>query len=339
PYIGSSGELKTKPTQHSVKELLSVGIQPDVLLCRTDRPVPDSERRKIALFTNVPINAVISAMDVDDIHKIPAVFHAQGLDELVVQHFGLDLPPADLSEWRTVTEARALQDREVQIAMVGKYVDLVDAYKSLNEALIHAGLHTRTRVKIRYLDSEKIEKEGTSELAGMDAVLVPGGFGVRGIEGKIAAVRYARENKIPYLGICLGMQVAAIEYARNVGGLEGAHSTEFQKDSPHPVIALVTEWHAGDGRVEKRSEQSDLGGSMRLGAQPASLLPGSLVSKIYGGTRIAERHRHRYEFNNGYRDRLEKKGLRFSGEAAKDQLVEIIEIPDHPWFVGVQYHP
>ncbi|MGH8454492.1 MAG: CTP synthase [Nevskiales bacterium] len=339
PYIGSSGEMKTKPTQHSVKELLSVGIQPDVLLCRTDRPVPDSERRKIALFTNVPINAVISAMDVDDIHKIPAVFHAQGLDELVVQHFGLDLPPADLSEWRTVTEARALQDREVQIAMVGKYVDLVDAYKSLNEALIHAGLHTRTRVKIRYLDSEKIEKEGTSELAGMDAVLVPGGFGVRGIEGKIAAVRYARENKIPYLGICLGMQVAAIEYARNVGGLEGAHSTEFQKDSPHPVIALVTEWHAGDGRVEKRSEQSDLGGSMRLGAQPASLLPGSLVSKIYGGTRIAERHRHRYEFNNGYRDRLAKKGLRFSGEAAKDQLVEIIEIPDHPWFIGVQYHP
>jgi CTP synthase len=339
PYIASSGEMKTKPTQHSVKELLSVGIQPDVLLCRTDRPVPESERRKIALFTNVPINAVVSAMDVDDIHKIPQVFHEQGLDELVVRHFGLDLPPADLSEWRKVTEARALQDREVQVAMVGKYVDLVDAYKSLNEALIHAGLHTRTRVKIRYLDSEVIERDGTSELAGMDAVLVPGGFGVRGIEGKITAARYARENKIPYLGICLGMQVAAIEFARNVGGLAGAHSTEFEKDSPHPVIALVTEWRADDGRVEKRSEQSDLGGSMRLGAQPASLAPGSLVQKIYGSTEIAERHRHRYEFNSGYRVQLEKAGLRISGEAAQDRLVEIIEIPDHPWFVGVQYHP
>ena len=339
PYIGSSGEMKTKPTQHSVKELLSVGIQPDVLLCRTDRPVPESERRKIALFTNVPINAVISAMDVDDIHKIPQVFHAQGLDELVVQHFGLNLPPADLSEWRKVTEARALQDREVKVAMVGKYVDLVDAYKSLNEALIHAGLHTRTRVKIHYLDSEKIESDGTSGLAGMDAMLVPGGFGMRGIEGKIAAVRYARENRIPYLGICLGMQVAAIEFARHVAGLEGAHSTEFQKDCAHPVIALVTEWHVDDERVEKRSEQSDLGGSMRLGAQPASLVPGSLVHQIYGSTEIAERHRHRYEFNNGYRKQLEQKGLRFSGEAAKDQLVEIIEIPDHPWFIGVQFHP
>ena len=339
PYIGSSGEMKTKPTQHSVKELLSVGIQPDVLLCRTDRPVPESERRKIALFTNVPINAVISAMDVDDIHKIPQVFHAQGLDELVVQHFDLNLPPADLSEWRKVTEARALQDREVKVAMVGKYVDLVDAYKSLNEALIHAGLHTRTRVKIHYLDSEKIESDGTSGLAGMDAMLVPGGFGMRGIEGKIAAVRYARENRIPYLGICLGMQVAAIEFARHVAGLEGAHSTEFQKDCAHPVIALVTEWHVDDERVEKRSEQSDLGGSMRLGAQPASLVPGSLVHQIYGSTEIAERHRHRYEFNNGYRKQLEQKGLRFSGEAAKDQLVEIIEIPDHPWFIGVQFHP
>jgi CTP synthase len=339
PYIGSSGEMKTKPTQHSVKELLSIGIQPDVLLCRTDRPIPDTERRKIALFTNVSINAVISAMDVDDIHKIPQVFHEQGLDELVVRHFGLELPPADLSEWRKVTEARALQDREIQVAMVGKYVDLVDAYKSLNEALIHAGLHTRTRVKIRYLDSEQIEKEGTSELAGMDAILVPGGFGLRGIEGKIAAVRYARENKIPYLGICLGMQVAAIEYARNVAGLKGAHSTEFQKDCPHPIIALVTEWHAGDGRVEKRSEQSAIGGTMRLGTQPATLSSGSLVHKVYGSTDIAERHRHRYEFNNGYRQPLEKKGLRFSGEAAVDQLVEIIEIPDHPWFVGVQYHP
>ncbi len=339
PYIGSSGEMKTKPTQHSVKELLSIGIQPDVLLCRTDRPVPDSERRKIALFTNVSINAVISAMDVDDIHKIPQVFHEQGLDELVVRHFGLELPPADLSEWRKVTEARKQQDREVQVAMVGKYVDLVDAYKSLNEALIHAGLHTRTRVKIRYLDSEQIEREGTSELAGMDAILVPGGFGLRGIEGKIAAVRYARENHIPYLGICLGMQVAAIEFARNVAGLEGAHSTEFQKDCQHPIIALVTEWHAGDGRVEKRDEKSAVGGTMRLGAQPATLQKDSLVHKIYGGLDIAERHRHRYEFNNGYRKQLEQKGLRFSGEAAVDQLVEIIEIPDHPWFVGVQYHP
>jgi CTP synthase len=339
PYIGSSGEMKTKPTQHSVKELLSIGIQPDVLLCRTDRPLPESERRKIALFTNVPINAVISAMDVDDIYKIPEVFHDQGLDELVAQHFGLDLPPADLAEWRRVTGARALQDREVQVAMVGKYVDLVDAYKSLNEALIHAGLHTRTRVRIRYLDSEKIEKEGVSELAGMDAILVPGGFGVRGIEGKIAAVRYARENRIPYLGICLGMQVAAIEYARNVAGLAGAHSTEFEKDTPHPVIALVTEWHTGDGRVEKRDENADKGGSMRLGAQPATLAPGSLAQRIYGRSEIAERHRHRYEFNDRYRQQLEQKGLRFSGIAAQDHLAEIIEIPDHPWFIGVQFHP
>jgi CTP synthase len=308
-------------------------------LCRTDRPIPDGDRRKIALFTNVPINAVISAMDVDDIYKIPQVFHEQGLDDLVVQHFGLDLPPADLSEWRKVTGARALQDREVQVAMVGKYVDLVDAYKSLNESLIHAGLHTRTRVRIRYLDSEKIEKDGTAELAGMDAILVPGGFGLRGIEGKIAAVRYARENRIPYLGICLGMQVAAIEFARNVAGLAGAHSTEFQKDAAHPVIALVTEWHTDDGRVEKRDENVNLGGSMRLGAQPARLAAGSLAYRTYGKGEINERHRHRYEFNARYRDQLEQKGLRFSGESLPDGLVEIIEIPDHPWFMGVQFHP
>ncbi len=338
PFIASSGELKTKPTQHSVKELLSIGIQPDILVCRSDRALPDGERQKIAQFTNVGEEAVISAVDVDDIYKIPLWLHDQGLDGLVIRHFGLRVRAADLAEWQKVVSARGQQDAEVRVAMVGKYVDLTDAYKSLNEALYHAGIHTRTRVKIQYVDSERIEKEGVELLAGNDAILVPGGFGRRGIEGKIAAAKFARERKIPYLGICLGMQVACVEFARNVAGLKDAHSTEFAKDTPHPVIALVTEWHSEQG-VEKRDDRSDLGGTMRLGAQKAKLLPGTQAREIYGREQINERHRHRYEFNNTYRESLAKKGLKFSGEADADALVEIIELADHPWFVACQFHP
>ena len=304
PFVKSSGELKTKPTQHSVKELRSIGIQPDVLLCRSERPIPDAEKRKIALFTNVPYRAVISAIDLDDIYKIPGWLHQQGLDELVVEHFGLDCRQADLSSWERVVHARDKQDVEVQVAMVGKYVDLADAYKSLNEAVYHAGLHTGTRVKIRYIESEAVENQGARVLQGADAILVPGGFGERGIEGKIASARYARENKIPYLGICLGMQVAAIEYARNVVGLADAHSTEFAPNSPHPVIALVTEWQDASGRVERRSHNSNLGGTMRLGMQRCRLTGGSRSRALYNAELISERHRHRYEFNNNYRERL-----------------------------------
>ncbi len=339
PYISSSGEMKTKPTQHSVKELRSIGIQPDILICRTDRTLPDGERKKIALFTNVREKAVISAVDVDDIYRIPMWLHQQGLDDLVVHHFALDVQDADLHEWRAVVEARRNQDFEVNVAMVGKYVDLVDAYKSLNEALSHAGIHTATRVNIHYLDSERLETEGVGLLKNMDAILVPGGFGERGIEGKIAAVRFARENKIPYLGICLGMQLATVEFARHVAGLENAHSTEFNANTPHPIIALVTEWHTADGRVEQRDADVDMGGTMRLGAQSCSLLPGSRVHEIYGADEISERHRHRYEFNNHYREQLASNGLIFSGESEQDQLVEIVELADHPWFIGCQFHP
>jgi len=339
PFIPSSGEMKTKPTQHSVKELRSIGIQPDILLCRVDRPLPDGERRKIALFTNVPERAVIAALDVDDIYKIPAVLQAQELDELVVEHFHLDVPRADLSTWNELVRARERQDVDVDVAMVGKYVDLADAYKSVNEALMHAGLHTRTRVNIHYVDSERIEREGETALAGMDAILVPGGFGERGIEGKILAARYAREDGVPYLGICLGMQVAVIDFARNVAGLEGAHSTEFVRDTPHPVIALVTEWHATDGGIQRRDEASDLGGTMRLGEQLCLLEPGSRAAQAYGVSEIRERHRHRYEFNNEYHERLAEKGLVFSGYSAEDKLVELVELKDHPWFVGCQFHP
>ncbi len=339
PYIASSGEIKTKPTQHSVKELRSIGIQPDILVCRTDRALPETERKKIALFTNVKEQAVISAIDMDDIYKIPAWLHDQGLDELVVRHFHMQAAEADLSEWDQVVQARDKQDAEVKVAMVGKYVDLVDAYKSLNEALSHAGRHTGTRVNIEYIDSEVLEIEGLDILNDVDAILVPGGFGERGIEGKIAAVRYAREHGVPYLGICLGMQVAVIEYARHVAKLEGAHSTEFQQDTPHPVIALVTEWHDPDGGVQQRQASSDMGGTMRLGEQMCRVLPGTLAHAIYGQDEIAERHRHRYEFNNFYRDRLEQSGLRFSGESEQDQLVEIVELGDHPWFIGCQFHP
>ncbi len=340
PYIAASGEIKTKPTQHSVKELRSIGIQPDILLCRADRDLPDEERRKIALFTNVEERAVISARDVDSIYKVPLVLHEQGLDQIVVDKFHLDVPPADLREWQQVIHDMEHPDGEVTIAMVGKYVNLTESYKSLTEALIHAGIHTHTKVNIRYVDSEAVEAQGTGILDGVDAILVPGGFGLRGVEGKIAAVQKAREEKIPYLGICLGMQVAVIEYARNVAGLEGAHSTEFDRHAPHPVIALITEWTNEDGTVERRSEQSDLGGTMRLGAQKCRLREGTLVRRLYGREIIEERHRHRYEFNNGYRRRLQEAGLVIAGTSLDDELVEVVELGEqHPWFIGCQFHP
>jgi len=339
PFVKASGELKTKPTQHSVKELRGIGIQPDVLVCRSERPLPDSEKRKIALFTNVPYNAVISCIDLDDIYKIPSWLHQQGLDDLVVEHFGLEARRADLAPWERVVEARDQQDAEVQVAMVGKYVDLADAYKSLNEALYHAGLHTHTRVKIRYIESETLESQGTRVLQGADAILVPGGFGERGIEGKIIAARHARENRIPYLGICLGMQVAVIEYARNICGLDNAHSTEFNPQTQHPVIALVTEWVDASGNIEKRSDKSNLGGTMRLGVQQCRLRAGSRSRALYNAELISERHRHRYEFNNNYRDVLTQNGLSIAGVSENEELVEMIELPDHPWFIGCQFHP
>jgi CTP synthase len=339
PYISTAGEIKTKPTQHSVKELRSIGIQPDILLCRAERALPEGERRKIALFTNVSEKAVISAVDADHIYRIPLLLHAQELDEIVVRQLQLNLPSADLSEWRKVIDGLEHTDGAARIAMVGKYTDLTEAYKSLSEALSHAGIHTRTRVKIEYVDAEQIEAEGSDCLAGMDAILVPGGFGERGVEGKIAAVRYARENNVPYLGICLGMQVAVIEYARDVAGLEKAQSTEFDRDTPHPVIALITEWQRADGTLEQRDETSDLGGTMRLGAQECCLEPGSLAHRVYGADTIRERHRHRFEFNNRYLERLSDAGLKFSGWSADDALAEIIELPGHPWFLACQFHP
>ena len=339
PYIAAAGEIKTKPTQHSVKELRSIGIQPDILLCRADRPLPDKERRKIAMFTNVDEQAVISAVDVADIYELPLWFHSQMLDEIVVSKFRMVRPPADLSDWKRVVEAKRNPRAECTVAMVGKYVELTEAYKSLNEALTHAGIHTGTRVNIEYIDSEKLDAAGLEALKDMDAILVPGGFGERGIEGKIAAVRVAREHGIPYLGICLGMQVAVIEYARHVAGLEGAHSTEFRKDTPHPVIALITEWQDREGRIERRDEHSDLGGTMRLGAQPCRLVADSLAHRTYGRDVIMERHRHRYEFNNAYRDTLEAAGLRISGTSTDGSLVEVVELDDHPWFLGCQFHP
>lgn len=339
PYIRSAGEIKTKPTQHSVKELRTIGIQPDILICRSERPVPIAERRKIALFTNVEEKAVISAVDADSIYRIPLLLHEQGLDDIVVNKLRLDVPPADLTEWKTVIEALMNPVNEVTIAIVGKYVDHSDAYKSLNEALIHAGIRTRTKVNISYIDSEIIEDEGVARLKDVDAILVPGGFGERGVEGKIATVRYARENKIPYLGICLGMQVAVIEFARDVAGLEGAHSSEFLPKSPHPVIGLITEWMAESGQLEIRDENSDLGGSMRLGGQQCRLQSDSLAFSLYQKDVITERHRHRYEFNNQYFEKLEKAGMRFSGKSIDGRLVEVIELPDHPWFLACQFHP
>ncbi len=339
PYIRAAGEVKTKPTQHSVKELRSIGIQPDILLCRSEVTLPDDERRKIALFTNVDFDAVISAIDADTIYRIPRMLHAQKLDEIVLRKLHLQAGPANLTEWDRVVEAQTKPDRIVDIAMVGKYVELLDAYKSLNEALLHAGIQTRTRVNIHYFDSERFEREPTTVLESMDAILVPGGFGERGVEGKIAAVRYARESLKPYLGICLGMQVAVIEYARNVAGLTGAHSTEFRKDSPHPVIALITEWRDETGALIVRDEKTDLGGTMRLGAQRCELNVGSRVAEAYGATEISERHRHRFEFNNGYQKPLEAAGLAFSGFSAENHLVETIELPDHPFFIASQFHP
>ncbi len=339
PFIAAVGEIKTKPTQHSVKELRSIGIQPDILMCRTESPLPENERKKMALFTNVPESAIISAVDVDNLYKIPRLLHEQGLDEIVTRKFGLNVPPADLHEWDKVVNAIEHPQREVNICMVGKYIDLADSYKSLTEALKHAGIHTQTRVNITYIDSENLEKIGTDALDQMDAILVPGGFGKRGIEGKIRAVQYARQNDIPYLGICLGMQVAVIEYARHKAGLEGANSTEFDPEAKDPVIALITEWQESDGHLEHRNRDSDLGGTMRLGGQQCRLLEGSMVRELYGQEEITERHRHRYEFNNRYKDRLTSAGLRIAGTSIDDKLVEIIEIPDHPWFIACQFHP
>lgn len=339
PYIASAGEIKTKPTQHSVKELRTIGIQPDVLLCRMDRPLPESERRKISLFTNVPEKSVITCIDVDSIYKIPMELHKQGLDEIVVKQLGLDVKPADLSQWQQVYDNLSNPQGEVNIAMVGKYMELTEAYKSLSESLIHAGIHTRTKVNVNYVDSEIIEKKGTDCLKQMDAILVPGGFGKRGVEGMISTAQYARENAIPYLGICLGMQVAVIEYARHKAGLTDAFSTEFDLNTPHPVIGLITEWQKSDGSVEQRDEDSDLGGTMRLGGYPCELTPGSLAQQIYGKDSIIERHRHRYEFNNNYKQPLEAAGLVFSGMSADQSLAEMIEIPGHPWFVACQFHP
>jgi len=339
PYIASAGEIKTKPTQHSVKELREIGIQPDVLLCRADRPLPDDERRKIALFTNVEHEAVISAIDVDSIYKIPGLLHLQHLDDIVCKKLELTPPPANLSVWEKLVYALEHPERSVNIALVGKYVDLTESYKSLSEALIHAGIHTRSKIKINYIDSENIEKQGTGCLAGMDAILVPGGFGKRGVEGKIQAIRYARENKIPYLGICLGMQLAVIEYARHKAGMTGAHSTEFEPETPYPVVALISEWRNKDGKVETRDAQSDLGGTMRLGGQEAILKAGSLASKVYGSDHVVERHRHRYEVNNELLPKLEAAGLVVSGKSASEDLCEMIELADHPWFIACQFHP
>ena len=339
PYLPTSGEVKTKPTQHSVKELLSIGIQPDVLVCRSENGIPSNERHKIAMFCNVKENAVINMKDVDSIYKIPALLKSQGLDQLVVDRFHLDCKEADLSDWEQVLYQQANTTGEVTIGMVGKYVELHDAYKSVNEALKHGGLKNRLHVNIRYIDSEDVEVKGVSVLDGLDAILVPGGFGKRGVEGKILAAKHARENNIPYLGICLGMQVALIEYARNVAGLKNANSTEFDPDTKYPVVALITEWKDESGKIEKRTDKSDLGGTMRLGGQLCHLQAGSKVRELYGSDDIVERHRHRYEVNNTLIKKITDAGLKVAGLSTDNKLVEIIENPDHPWFIGVQFHP
>lgn len=339
PYIPTAGEVKTKPTQHSVKELLSIGIQPDVLICRSDRMVPPNERAKIALFCNVPERAVISLKDVSSIYQIPALLKSQGLDDFICQRFHLDCPEADLSEWEQVLYQEANPTGEVVIGMVGKYTELPDAYKSVNEALKHAGLKNRLSVQIKYIDSQDVETKGTEVLEGVDGILVPGGFGNRGVEGKILTAKYARENHIPYLGICLGMQVAYIEYARNVAGLTNANSTEFDRTCDYPVVGLITEWQDAEGNIETRTDASDLGGTMRLGAQQCHLMAGSKARELYGAETIEERHRHRYEVNNVLRPQVEKAGLKVTGLSADKKLVEIIEVPNHPWFVACQFHP
>jgi len=338
PVVGGSGEIKTKPTQHSVKELRGIGIQPDILLCRAKHPLPEEQRRKIALFTNVEERAVITAIDADDIYRIPILLHEQGLDVIVVEKLRLDVPPTDLAEWRQVVAARANPDGQVDIAMVGKYVQIRDSYISLNEALMHGGLKTRTRVNIHYIEATELDGGGMHALKGMDAILVPGGFGERGIEGKIRAIRYARENGIPYLGICLGMQLAIIEYGHNVLGLEQANSTEFNRATPDPVIALITEWQDASKGLQARDDGSAKGGTMRLGAQDVVLGAGTRARALYGADVIRERHRHRYEFNNTYLARYREAGMSFSG-FSRDDLVEIIELPTHPWFIATQFHP
>ena len=339
PYIATAGETKTKPTQHSVKELRSIGLQPDVLICRSDHEIDIASRRKIALFTNVEERAVIPLNDADTIYRIPIMLHEQGLDQLIVDKLSLKCQEADLGEWVRVVDAQLNPLKSVEIAMVGKYMDLLDAYKSLIEAMIHAGIQTRTRINFRYIDSEDIEKRGLELMDGVDAILVPGGFGERGIEGKIAAVCHARENKIPYLGICLGMQAAVIEFARHVAGIDGATSSEFEPSAEHPVIALITEWTRADGTREHRTEKSDLGGTMRLGAEECLLTSGSKVAGIYGSDVVTERHRHRWEFNNDYLTHLSNAGLKVAGRSIDETLVEVVEVDDHPWFVGCQFHP
>ena len=339
PYIKVAGELKTKPTQHSVKELRGIGIQPDILICRSEYPLPDAERKKIALFTNVPENAVFTSLDVDTIYKVPQSLHEQGLDDIVVSKLGLACKATDLSEWDNVISKLERPNHSVDVAMVGKYMDLTESYKSLSEALIHAGLNTQTKVNIHYFDSEEIEISGSECLSEMSAILVPGGFGLRGIEGKIEAVRYARENNVPYLGICLGMQVAVIEFARHLAGMSNANSTEFDVETPYPVIGLITEWQDEDGSMQTRDDKSNLGGTMRLGGQECALVKGSKAREIYGEDMITERHRHRYEVNNKLIGVIEKAGLSISGRSQDGSLVEMVEIADHPWFVACQFHP
>lgn len=339
PYIPTAGEVKTKPTQHSVKELLSIGIQPNVLICRSDRMIPPNEKAKIALFCNVPERAVISLKDVNSIYQIPALLKSQGLDDFVCQRFGLKCKEADLSEWEQVLYQEANPTGEVTIGMVGKYIELPDAYKSVNEALKHGGLKNRVAVNIKYIDSQDVETKGTDVLAGLDGILVPGGFGQRGVEGKILTAQYARENNIPYFGICLGMQVAVIEYARHMAGLTKANSSEFDRDCEQPVVALITEWQDAEGNVEVRDDKSNLGGTMRLGAQQCHLVKGSKARELYGKDIIEERHRHRYEVNNNFLPQIEKAGLKITGLSADKKLVEIIEVPNHPWFVACQFHP
>ena len=339
PYIATAGETKTKPTQHSVKELRSIGLQPDVLICRSEIEISASARRKIALFTNVEERAVISLPDADTIYRAPLMLNKKGLDEYVVQRLGLDCRVADLAEWEAVIDGELNPEREVVVAMVGKYIDLLDAYKSLNEALKHAGIATRTKVKIRHIDSEAFESGDMSGLDGVHAILVPGGFGERGVEGKINTVRHAREKKIPYLGICLGMQVAVIEFARNIAGLDDAHSTEFAAATSAPVIALITEWSDQDGSQQRRDGEADLGGTMRLGAQRCHLVDGSRAREVYASDDIVERHRHRYEVNNTYVEQLQTAGLCVAGWSEDRSLVEVVEVPEHPWFVACQFHP
>jgi len=339
PYIAVAGEMKTKPTQHSVKELRSIGIQPDILICRSEMPLEANDKRKIALFTNVEERAVINSLDAKTIYSVPRMLHEQGLDDLVMKRLNIETKSLDLSDWDAVVNAQLNPQKSVEIAMVGKYVDLTEAYKSLIESLIHAGIHTNTRVNIDYIDSERLEESGLSVLEGKDAVLVPGGFGERGVEGKILAIQFARENKIPYLGICLGMQMAVVEFARNVAGLKDAHSSELNENTPHPVVALITEWTDEKGQKIQRNETADLGGTMRLGGQNCVITEGSKIYQAYGEVVIRERHRHRYEVNDGYVAKLEAAGLVFTGHSEDGNLVETIEVADHPWFVACQFHP